>query len=181
MKRSILPYLIGLVIIPVWSCGHIGSIKDLKDAENRILQQKDGSILLILDKAACYSDADNPSNNTADWNIVISRPGRFKVWLSSATKDTSDLNYANSVRISLLDDRLEVNPACDKIVRNSSDVHYPYFRADSYMGSIYVSEPGEYNIQLISEKVIAKNAESHNTSLVDDTKLMSVILTPSTR
>jgi len=49
------------------------------------------------------------------------------------------------------------------------------------MGSIYVSEPGEYNIQLISEKVIAKNAESHNTSRVDDTKLMSVILTPSTR
>jgi hypothetical protein len=136
---------------------------------------------LILDKAECYSDIVNPSNNTADWNIVISKPGRFKVWLSSATKDTSDLNYANSVRISLLDDRLEVNPACDKIVRNSSDVHYPYFRADSYMGSIYVSEPGEYNIQLISEKVIAKNAESHNTSLADDTKLMSVILTPSTR
>jgi hypothetical protein len=181
MKRSILPYFIGLVIIPVWSCGHLQNTKVLNDAENRILQQNDGTISLILDKAACYSDIVNPSNNTADWNIVISKPGRFKVWLSSATKDTSDLNYANSVRISLLDDRLEVNPACDKIVRNSSDVHYPYFRADSYMGSIYVSEPGEYNIQLISEKVIAKNAESHNTSLADDTKLMSVILTPSTR
>ena len=181
MKQSILPYFIGLVIIPVWSCGHLGSSKVINDAENRILQQNDGTISLILDKAECYSDIVNPSNNTADWNIVISKPGRFKVWLSSATKDTSDLNYANSVRISLLDDRLEVNPACDKIVRNSSDVHYPYFRADSYMGSIYVSEPGEYNIQLISEKVIAKNAESHNTSLVDDTKLMSVILTPSTR
>ena len=181
MKQSILPYFIGLVIIPVWSCGHLGSTKVINDAENRILQQNDGTISLILDKAECYSDIVNPSNNTADWNIVISKPGRFKVWLSSATKDTSDLNYANSVRISLLDDRLEVNPACDKIVRNSSDVHYPYFRADSYMGSIYVSEPGEYNIQLISEKVIAKNAESHNTSLADDTKLMSVILTPSTR
>jgi hypothetical protein len=80
-----------------------------------------------------------------------------------------------------MDDQLEVNPVCDKIVRNSSDVHYPYFRADSYMGSIYVSEPGEYNIQLISEKVIAKRAESLNTSLADDTKLMSVILTPITR
>ena len=181
MKRSILPYIIGLVIIPVWSCGHIAGTKVLKVSENRILQEKDGSISLILDKAACYSDAANPSNNTADWNIVISKPGRFKVWLSSATKDTSDLNYANSVRISVLDDRLEVNPACDKIVRNSSDVHYPYFRADSYMGSIYVSEPGEYNIQLISEKVIAKNTETRRNSLKDDTKLMSVMLTPATR
>lgn len=181
MKRKILPYFIGLVIIPVWSCGHLGVTKDLNDAENRILQQNDGSVSLVLDKAACYNDVVNPSNNTADWNVVISKPGRFKVWLSSATKDTSDLNYANSVRISLLDDQLEVNPAIDKIVRNSSDVHYPYFRADSYMGSVYVSEPGEYNIQLISEKVIAKNAVSHNTALVDDTKLMSVMLTPITR
>jgi hypothetical protein len=181
MKLSILPYFIGLVIIPVWSCGHIRSTKDLNDAENRILQQNDGTISLILDKAECYSDIVNPSNNTADWNIVISKPGHFNVWISSATKDTSELNYANSVRIRFLDDQLEVNPECDKIVRNSSDVHYPYFRADSYMGSVYVSEPGEYNIQLISEKVIAKNAESHNTSLADDTKLMSVILTPGTR
>ena len=176
-----MPYLIGMVIIPFWSCGHLGSSKDMKEAENRIVQQNDGSISLILDKAACYSDVSDPSNNTADWDIVISKPGRFKVWLSSATKDTSFLHYANSVRISLLDDRLEANPGCDKIVRNSTEVHYPYYRADSYMGSIYVSEPGEYNIQLISEKVIARNAIPNSTAKVDDTKLMSVILTPTTR
>jgi hypothetical protein len=181
MRRRIFAYFIGLVIIPVWSCGHQSSTKDLQVAGNRILQQEDGIVSLKLDKAACYSDAVNPSNNTADWNVVISKPGSFKVWLSSATKDTSDLNYTNSVRISLMDDQLEVNPACDKIVRNSSDVHYPYFRADSYMGSIYISEPGEYNIQVISEKVIAKNTETYNTSLADNTKLMSVILTPATR
>jgi hypothetical protein len=181
MKRSILPYLIGLAVIPFWSCGHLSSTKVSHEAENRIVQQNDGTISLILDKAACYSDKTNPSNNTADWNIVISKPGRFKVWLTSATKDTSVLKYANSVRISLLDDQLEANPGCDKIVRNSSDVHYPYFRADSYMGSVYVSEPGEYNIQLISEKVIARAAESNNSSLPDDTKLMSVVLTPTTR
>ena len=180
MKRRVFPYFMGLVIIPVLSCGHLGSTKDVQDAENRILQQKDGTISLILDKAACYTDVVNPSNNTADWDIVISKPGRFKVWLTSSTKDTSDLNYANSVRISLLDDHLEVNPSCDKIVLNSSDVHYPYFRADSYMGSVYVSEPGEYNIQLISEKVIAQTAKALSTSRVDDTKLMSVILTPIT-
>jgi hypothetical protein len=181
MRRRLFAYIIWLVIIPFWSCSHSGNTKKTQEAENKILQQKDGTVSLVLDKASRYSDKVNPSNNTADWNVVISTPGRFKVWLSSATKDTSDLNYKNSVRISLLDDQLEANPACDKVVRNSGDVHYPYFRADSYMGSVYVSEPGEYNIQVISEKVIAKEAESHNASLADDTKLMSVILTPITR
>jgi hypothetical protein len=180
MKRGILTFLTGLGLITVWSCSHIGNTKDSKDAENRILQQNDGTISLILDKAACYSDVKNPTNNTADWNVVISQPGRYKVWISSATKDTSDLNYTHSVRISLLDDQLIANPACDKIVRNSNEVHYPYFRADSYMGSVYISEPGEYNIQLISEKVIARNSELHNT-FANDTKLISVILTPITR
>jgi len=75
---------------------------------------------------------------------------------------------------------LEVIPGCDKIVRNSIDVHYPYFRVDSYMGSIYIAEPGEYNIQLISEKVIMEKSESKNAALTDDTKLISVILTPLT-
>jgi hypothetical protein len=80
-----------------------------------------------------------------------------------------------------MDDRLEANPACDKVVRNSNEVNYPYFRADSYMGSIYFSEPGEYNIQVISEKVLAKEEHSPANSLADDTKLMSVFLTPTTR
>ena len=105
-------------------------------------------------------------------------PGRFHVWLSSATKDTTDLSYVNSVRISLLDKQLEVDPACDKIIHNAGEFPSPYFRADSYMGSFFVSEPGEYNIQIISEKVIAKNAKTSNTSITDDTMLMSVLLTP---
>jgi hypothetical protein len=182
MRRRLIAYIILLGIIPVLSCDHPGGTKkNLHAAENRILQQQDGTVSLILDKATRYCDAGNPSNNTADWNIVISKPGRFKVWLSSATRDTSDLNYANSVRISLLDDRLEANPVCDKIVRNSQDVPLSYFRAESYIGSVYVSEPGEYNIQIISEKVIAKDGESQRTPLSDDTKLLSVILTPSTQ
>lgn len=181
MKRKHLAYLVCMVIFPVWSCGHVENKGDSRNAENRILQQEDGIVSLKLDKAGYYCDLTNPSNNTADWNIVISKPGRFKVWLSSATKDTSDLRYANSVRISLLDNHLEVNPACDKIVQNSGEVNYPYFRADSYMGSVYVSEPGEYNIQIISEKVTGKTGEVKNTAVADDTRLMSVILTPETR
>jgi hypothetical protein len=169
------------VLILACSCGHPESKKESKESENRILQQEDGIVSLKIDKAGFYCDLTNPSNNTADWNVVISKPGHYKVWLSSATKDTSDLNYANSVRISLMDKELEAKPACDKIVQNTSEVHYPYFRADSYMGSVYVSEPGEYNIQVVSEKVNSKPAEFQNTSPADDTRLMSVILTPMTR
>lgn len=181
MKRRNFAFFSGLVLILVWSCGNQGSTKNSADAENRILQEEDGTVSLKLDKAVCYNDAVNPSNNTADWDIVISKPGRFKVWLSSATKDTADLSYTNSVRINLLDDHLEVNPACDKVVQNSGDVPSSYYLADSYMGSFYVSEPGEYNIQVISEKVLARNTGSETASEVDDTKLMSVRLTPILR
>jgi hypothetical protein len=181
MKKALFEYLILLVLLTTLSCGNLGKTKDSHEADNRILQQNDGTVSLILDKAVRYSDSSNPSNNTADWNVVITTPGRYKVWLSSATKDTSNLRYANTVKISLMDDRLEVNPACDKVVRNSTEVNYPYFRADSYMGSIYFSEPGEYNIQVISEKVLAKMEHSQANSLADDTRLMSVFLTPTTR
>jgi hypothetical protein len=180
VKRN-LTLIICLVSVVMWSCTHQGSPKGLQEAGNTILQQEDGTVSLKLDKAECYNDKVNPSYNTADWNIVISKPGRFKVWLASATKDTTDLRYRNSVRINLLDDHLVANPVCDKIVHNSGDVSYPYFKTESYMGSLYVSEPGEYNIQVISEKVIAKNSGAKNTSPIDDTMMMSVVLTPMTR
>ncbi len=181
MRKNIFAFLAALILIFIWSCSHIESKKESQEAENRVLQQNDGTISLILDKAACYSDAVHPADNTADWNVVISKPGGFKVWLSSATRDTSVLHYANSVRISLMDDQLQVKPLCDKIIRNSTEVHYPYYRADSYMGSVYVPEPGVYNIQIISEKVVEKDVQFQNNSKASDTKLISVILTPIVR
>ena len=181
MRRRFFPIIYGLLIVLVWSCGQQETTKKSQEAENRIVQQADGTVSLKLDKAVCYSDAVNPTNNTADWNVVISKPGRFKVWITSATKDTSDLSYSNSVKVNILDDHLEVNPAVDKIVQNSGDVPHSWFRADSYVGSFYVQEAGEYNIQVISEKVIAKNAGSQNEASLNDTKLMSVILTPALR
>ncbi len=181
MRRKIFPVICGLVVVLAWSCGQQGATKNNTEAENRIVQQADGTVSLKLEKAVCYSDAVNPTNNTADWNVVISKPGRFKVWLTSATKDTSDLSYSSSVRVNILDDHLEVTPAVDKIVQNSADVPSSYFRADSYVGSFYVAEAGEYNIQVISDKVIAKNTGVKSNPHVDDTMLMSVILTPAIR
>ena len=174
-------FSICLIVLTIWSCSHHSNSKVTPVAENRIVQQADGTVSLKIEKAVCYSDAVNPSNNTADWNVVISKPGRFKVWLTSATKDTSDLSYSSSVKVNILDDHLEVTPAVDKIVRNSGDVPNSYYRADSYVGSFYVQEPGEYNIQVISDKVIAKNTPARHNPQIEDTMLMSVILTPAIR
>ncbi len=171
--------LITFALLLVWACGH-KSVSE-KTSMNAILQEADGTLALNMEKATCYSDVVNPSSNTAEWNVVVSKPGRFKVWLSSATKDTTDLSYVNSVKITLLDNQLEANPECDRIVLDSDDVSFPYFRADSYMGSFYISEPGEYSIQLISEKVLSKDAKNLSMSGLDDTQLMSVILSPATR
>jgi hypothetical protein len=148
---------------------------------NKILQEADGSISLNVDKADCYHDMINPSSNTAEWHVVISRSGRFNVWLSSATKDTTDLHYQNSVMLSILNNRLEARPECDKVILNSSDVSYPYFRADSYIGSLYIQDTGLYNIQVISDKIVPEGKLNPSSSVIESTKLISVSLTPETR
>jgi hypothetical protein len=165
------------------SCGNSGS----KIADNssksyeKILQQEDGTLSLALEKASFYRSEADPSCNTAEWNIVVSKPGRYSVWLSSATKDTMNLSYANSVKINLEEERLEAKPIGDKIVLNANGVKYPYYRADSYMGSFYIQEAGEYNLQVISEKVVKGAVKPEVNKSEDNTKLMSVILTPMTR
>ncbi len=65
------------------------------------MQQPDGTISLQLDKADRYSDIQDPSENTAEWNVVVSKSGRYNVWLSSATRDTTDLNYKSKVLVSV--------------------------------------------------------------------------------
>jgi hypothetical protein len=178
MSRKVFT-IISLVALLVWSCGKKSESDSVSG--KAVLQKADGTLALDMANATCYSDKVNPSSNTAEWNVVVSKPGTFKVWLSSATKDTTELSYTNSVKLSLMDKLLEVNPECDKVVLNSANVALPYFRADSYMGSLYISEPGTYSIQVISEKVLSKEAMNSSKSNTDDTRLMSVILTPMTR
>jgi len=178
MSRKVFT-IIGVIVLLAWSCG--SNTDQNSVSENAVVQEADGTLALDMDEATCYSDNVNPASNTAEWNVVVSKPGTFRVWLSSATKDTTKLSYSNSVKLSLLDKFLEVNPVCDKVVLNSGEVSLPYYRADSYMGSLYISEPGEYSIQVISEKVLPKEAELSEDMATDDTRLMSVILTPLSR
>lgn len=150
-------------------------------AVNKVLQEADGSIALHVKKAECYRDMVNPSSNTAEWNVVVSKSGRFNVWLTSATIDTINLEYRNTVLLSVQDSRLEAQPAIDKVVRNSSDVNYPYFRADSFMGSLYIQDTGLYAVQIISDKILPEDSGNDNTPSVEKTKLLSVFLTPEIR
>jgi hypothetical protein len=178
-------YFVGILMISIvlfYSCNNIGDLNkdNNKVAQNTILQQQDGTISLKVDKAECYHDLGNPSSNTAEWNFVVSKSGRFNVWLSSATKDTTNLQYKNKVMLSLLDNRLEVSPGCDKIIHNSNDVSYPYFRADSFVGSLYIQDTGLYYIQVVSEKILPQEVKKDESSTVENTKLLSVFLTPIT-
>ena len=181
MSRKIYVGLILVGVVVFFSCKNTSdqNMTKNKTVQNKILQQPDGTISLKVDMADLYEDKVNPSSNTAEWSVVVSKSGRFNVWLSSATKDTTDLKYNNSVRLSILDDRLEAHPACDKIVHNSSDVTYPYFRADSFIGSLYIQDTGLYNIQIISEKIAPKKIQMEEST--ENSKLLSVFLTPTTR
>lgn len=178
-KLIVLMALIGVIVIN--SCKNPNTHKEVKDqvVQNKILQQKDGTISLKVDKADCYQDKENPATNTAEWNVVVSKSGRFNVWLTSSTKDTTDLKYNSSVMLSILDNRIEAHPSIDKIIHNSSEVNYPYFRADSFIGSMYIQDTGLYNVQIISEKIIAKDLIKSGLKNEDTSKLLSVFLTPA--
>jgi len=171
---------LGLASILLWNCSNMSERKVVKTDDKLINQREGGTISLKLAEAGCYIDVTEPSNNTAEWNVNIKKTGRYKVWLSSATKDTINLNYSHSIKVNLPDSELVVIPKCDIILKDSQDVTFPYFRADSYIGSFYISDPGEYNIQVVSDKVISKSAGNKTSSPSDNSKLMAVILSPMT-
>lgn len=146
-----------------------------------ITQRDDGTISLDVEKATCYHNRTDPSLNTAEWSIKITKPGRYGVWLVSAAKDTMNLGYRAPVTIDINGERLEVKPVGNKIVRNAGNVKSPYYRADSYAGTFYVQNPGEYNVQVISEKIIALDNRKNWQNEPVNTMLMSVMLTPMSR
>ena len=147
--------------------------------KNKVTQQSDGSITLSVKKAECYRDEDDPSTNTAEWHIAISKSGRFDVWLSSATTDTTDLGYENKVLLNINNSVLEVRPVVNKIVKNAFEVAPPYFRADSFMGVMYIQDTGVYLVQIISDKILPEDIREDVVN--EKTRLLSVTLTPTTK
>gem|GEM_PF-194476 len=171
-----------LILIFAGACGNTRQNQSDKNKGSiKIVQKEDGTISLHLESAVCYSNKINPSLNTAEWNIVVSKPGRYNVWLVSATKDTMNLGYSDPVRIELNGERIETRPVGNKIVLNEKNIKSPYYRADSYMGSFYIDSPGEYSLQVISEKIVALDNSNKWQDISENTILMSVVLTPMSR
>jgi hypothetical protein len=166
-----------------YSCNNSSKKSVTGESSNvtKIEQQKDGTISLNLEKADRYSDMVNRTCNTAEWDVVVSKSGRYNVWISSATRDTTDLRYKDKVRVSVQDENVEAHPACDKIILNSTDVIYPWFRADSFMGAMYIQDTGVFHVQVISEQIVPKDYNMKETSGAELSKLLSVYLTPATR
>jgi hypothetical protein len=88
MKRSYLVWVVLTGVILLISCNSTvrPDVNGTMVADNKILQQEDGTISLNINRADCYQDVVNPATNTAEWNVVVSKKGRYDVWLSSATK-----------------------------------------------------------------------------------------------
>jgi len=147
----------------------------------KIKQQDDGTISLEIKKADRYTDMGDRSDNTAEWNVVVKKSGRYNVWISSATLDTTDLNYKNSVMVNVQDKMIQARPDCDKVINNSADVPYPYFRADSFIGTVYLQDTGEFYIQVTSEMILPENYRAGGSSAEDIAELISVSFTPVTR
>jgi hypothetical protein len=180
MRRRLFLFLMFVGITLLYSCNNAGKQAEVKkvSVQNKALQKKDGTISLDISEAACYSDMNNPSCNTAEWDVVILKSGRYNVWMTSVTKDTTNLKYRNSVMINIQDNRLEAHPVCNKIIQNPGEVSPKFYRADSYIGSLFIQDTGLLNVQVISEKIIPKDYKKHGSSEFDDSKLISVMLTP---
>jgi hypothetical protein len=184
MVRKIFVFISVIIVsIIANSCGNTAgkSEKSTKDEPNKVQQLEDGTINLKIEKAFCYNNKANPSFNAAEWNLVVKKSGLYNVWLSSATIDTLDLQYTSNVTLNLQDKQLNVKPVKNRIVLNGSEVKFPYFRADSYLGELFIQEPGEYTVTLISEKVIARSDTVSISQVLDHTKVLSVSLTPLTQ
>jgi hypothetical protein len=177
MGRMIFVLLI--VGVGLYSCQKSGNnaARESELTQDAIVQQQDGTISLDVKEASTYHDINNPESNTAEWNVIVSKKGRYDVWLSSATKDPGKLAYHNAVMVSVRDNQLEARPSIDKVIPNSSDGSYPY-TTGSFIGSLFISDTGLFNIQVVSEKILPKEANRNNPE--EGTKLISVSLTPAT-
>lgn len=173
-------FVIVLILVFASSCGNRnnGSNSDL--SSSYITQQEDGTIVLNLEKAYLLEDSLHPDMNTAEWSIRIKSKGRYELWLTSYTKDTMDLQYDGPVFINFQDKRIKVESIIgNEIVLDTPGLDKKYFRADSKLGSLYIENPGDYNIQLVGSKVRPFETSSLGNSS-RHTELRSLILKPMT-
>ncbi len=135
-------------------------------------------IVLKLAEAELIEVENNPQYNTAEWVFKVDKPGRYDVWLSSLTLDTLQLHFTGDVIITAGDSKIVKKPVSDRVVTEDKSVTGPWFRADSHMGSIFFSKPGEYQVQVISDRVEPHSSDLSQLSIDKQTLINSLIMKP---
>jgi len=172
--------LAGLVMVfSMTACSDSGNRarEDKNEQSENTAARAEGVVLRISDAALIQVDA-KPQYNTAEWNFMVQKPGRYDVWLSSLTVDTVQPMFEDNVVITAGDSRLDKKPVGDEIVISDITVKAPWYRADSHMGSIFFSKPGEYQVQVISDKVERYASDLSDLSVDKGTLISSLILKP---
>lgn len=136
------------------------------------------SIVLSIAEAELIEVDDKPQYNTAEWMFTVEKPGRYDVWLSSLTVDTMQLRFGDDVIITAGETKLEKKPVSDRVVTEDQSIKEPWFRADTHMGSIFFSKPGEYQVQVISDRVGPYTSDLSQINTAEHTLISSVILKP---
>lgn len=167
-----------IVFMAFTSCKENGAVKENKSGNNDKTFGIEGGVTLSIQDADLIEVDSNPQYNTAEWHFTVKEAGRYDVWLSSLTCDTSHLLFADNVTITAGDSRLEKRPVGDEIVTNDKSVKSPWFRADSHMGSIFFSAPGEYQVQVISDRVLPHPSDPSGISIEKHTIINSLIFKP---
>ncbi|MCU0457677.1 MAG: hypothetical protein MUE37_01115 [Bacteroidales bacterium] len=135
-------------------------------------------IELNIAEAELIQVEDRPQYNTAEWLFIIEEPGRYDVWLSSLTVDTTQLLFTDKVIITAGETKLEKKPVSDRVVTDETGIKAPWYRTDSHMGSILFAKPGEYNVQVISDRVERFASDLSQVNPEKHTLINSVILKP---
>ncbi len=173
-------FTVVLIFVLASSCGNRTDENLREERISYITQEENGTIILDLEKAYLLQDSLHPDMNTAEWFISVKNKGRYELWLSSYTRDTMDLQYEGPVFVNFLDKRIKAESIKgNEIVLDTPGLGNMFFRADSKLGSVYIQNPGNYNIQLVCSKVrpcettLLSNSSRH-------TELRSLILKPIT-
>lgn len=181
MKRgpnpiAVMAFAIALIM---FSCGQEGKNAVVgKQADNSDAALQKGGVVLLIADADLIEIEGKPQYNTAEWLFWVDTPGRYDVWLSSLTVDTSMLRFADNVVITAGETTLTKKPVGDQIVTEDTSVKEPWYRADSHMGSVFFSQPGEYPVQVISEGVESHSSDVSQINPEKHTLINSVILKP---
>ncbi len=167
-----------LAIVSVTGCKDNKSTAVDKTGKNDNNVAREGGVTLLITDADLIEVDSNPRYNTAEWNFTVKDAGRYDVWLSSLTCDTSHLRFNDLVTITAGDERIEKKPVGDEIVTDDKSVKEPWYRADSHMGSIFFKEPGTYQVQVISDRVMTHSSDLSKLSVDKHTLINSLILKP---